>query len=289
MIRPTALLCGNTAKREKVTTQMGPATRRNSTPVGIGKVTVGGSAPIVVQSMTNTDTADVASTVAQVEALARCGSELVRITVDRDESARAVPKIRERLEARGDEYRRFIVDLRNNPAVYDGAEVLSGGKLEDFKTNIQERLRYRHREEANEDVGRRIYLSCDRQDVDLVAPLRDYLTSRGFKVTLPFKDKSEVRSNHKENLRRCDSLLIFYGREESTVQGKLKELPKIDVYRDGKPLLAMGVYVGGRETEHKRAFDAEGTLVMKNFGKFEPEAVSPFLEAVEKHTRGAHA
>jgi (E)-4-hydroxy-3-methylbut-2-enyl-diphosphate synthase len=80
---------------------MGPATRRKSIPVGIGKVTVGGSAPIVVQSMTNTDTADVASTVAQVEALASAGSELVRITVDRDESARAVPKIREELDARG--------------------------------------------------------------------------------------------------------------------------------------------------------------------------------------------
>ena len=89
------------AKREKVTIQMGPAPRRSSMAVRIGKVTVGGSAPIVVQSMTNTDTADIAATVAQVEALARAGSELVRITVDRDESARAVPQIREKLDARG--------------------------------------------------------------------------------------------------------------------------------------------------------------------------------------------
>jgi len=80
---------------------MGPASRRSSLAVRIGKVTVGGSTPIVVQSMTNTDTADVAATVAQVEALARAGSELVRITVDRDESARAVPEIREKLDARG--------------------------------------------------------------------------------------------------------------------------------------------------------------------------------------------
>jgi (E)-4-hydroxy-3-methylbut-2-enyl-diphosphate synthase len=62
---------------------------------------VGGGAPIVVQSMTNTDTADVDSTVAQVAALARAGSELVRITVDRDEAAAAVPKIRERLDRLG--------------------------------------------------------------------------------------------------------------------------------------------------------------------------------------------
>jgi (E)-4-hydroxy-3-methylbut-2-enyl-diphosphate synthase len=64
-------------------------------------VIVGGSAPVVVQSMTNTDTADIDATVAQVAALHRAGSELVRITVDRDESAAAVPKIRERLERLG--------------------------------------------------------------------------------------------------------------------------------------------------------------------------------------------
>jgi (E)-4-hydroxy-3-methylbut-2-enyl-diphosphate synthase len=62
---------------------------------------VGGGAPIVVQSMTNTDTADVDATVTQVAALARAGSEIVRITVDRDEAAAAVPKIRERLDRLG--------------------------------------------------------------------------------------------------------------------------------------------------------------------------------------------
>ena len=59
------------------------------------------AAPIVVQSMTNTDTADIDGTVAQVKALARAGSELVRVTVNNDESAAAVPHIRERLDAQG--------------------------------------------------------------------------------------------------------------------------------------------------------------------------------------------
>ena len=71
--------------------------RHRTVPVDVGGVLVGGSAPIVVQAMTNTDTADVAGTVAQVAALARAGSELVRITVDRDEAAAAVPHIKERL------------------------------------------------------------------------------------------------------------------------------------------------------------------------------------------------
>ncbi len=83
----------------------GPARRRVASPVrvgaGPGSIIVGGDHPVVVQSMTNTDTADIDATVAQVAALARAGSELVRITVDRPESAAAVPHIRDRLAARG--------------------------------------------------------------------------------------------------------------------------------------------------------------------------------------------
>ncbi len=75
--------------------------RRSARPVLVGDVAIGGAAPIVVQSMTNTDTADVAATVAQVAELARAGSELVRVTVNTAEAAAAVPHIRERLAAKG--------------------------------------------------------------------------------------------------------------------------------------------------------------------------------------------
>ncbi|MEP7097156.1 MAG: flavodoxin-dependent (E)-4-hydroxy-3-methylbut-2-enyl-diphosphate synthase [Dokdonella sp.] len=75
--------------------------RRPSVAVAIGPVTLGGCAPIVVQSMTNTDTADVMGTAKQVAELARAGSELVRITVDKPEAAAAVPRIRERLDMIG--------------------------------------------------------------------------------------------------------------------------------------------------------------------------------------------
>jgi (E)-4-hydroxy-3-methylbut-2-enyl-diphosphate synthase len=81
--------------------QSSPLSRRHSVGVDVGGVLFGGGAPVVVQSMTNTDTADVDSTVAQVAALAKAGSEIVRITVDRDESAAAVPGIRDRLERLG--------------------------------------------------------------------------------------------------------------------------------------------------------------------------------------------
>jgi (E)-4-hydroxy-3-methylbut-2-enyl-diphosphate synthase len=85
--------------------RVGPLARHRSVGVrvgsGEGAVTVGAGAPIVVQSMTNTDTADVEATARQVAALARAGSELVRITVDRDEAAAAVPHIRDRLAQMG--------------------------------------------------------------------------------------------------------------------------------------------------------------------------------------------
>jgi (E)-4-hydroxy-3-methylbut-2-enyl-diphosphate synthase len=75
--------------------------RRQSVAASVGGVRVGGGAPIVVQSMTNTDTADVESTVAQVRSLARAGSEIVRVTVNTEEAAAAVPHIRDRLEREG--------------------------------------------------------------------------------------------------------------------------------------------------------------------------------------------
>ena len=75
--------------------------RRKSVAVRVGDASIGGGAPVVVQSMTDTDTANVEATAKQIAALARAGSELVRITVDRDEAAKAVPHIRDRLARTG--------------------------------------------------------------------------------------------------------------------------------------------------------------------------------------------
>ncbi|MEA3276649.1 MAG: flavodoxin-dependent (E)-4-hydroxy-3-methylbut-2-enyl-diphosphate synthase [Pseudomonadota bacterium] len=78
-----------------------PIERPETVSVRVGGVVVGGHAPVVVQSMTNTDTADVAETSAQVAELARAGSELVRITVNNESAARAVPAVREALDRQG--------------------------------------------------------------------------------------------------------------------------------------------------------------------------------------------
>ncbi len=89
------------ARRLKEFQMAGPQERRKSVGVDVGGIQVGGGAPIAVQSMTNTDTADIDSTVQQIAALHRAGSEMVRITVDRDEAAAAVPRIRDALVRRG--------------------------------------------------------------------------------------------------------------------------------------------------------------------------------------------
>ena len=75
--------------------------RRSSVGVRVGSITIGGGHPVVVQSMTNTDTADAAGTAKQVQQLAAAGSELVRITVNTEEAAAAVPRIRDMLDAVG--------------------------------------------------------------------------------------------------------------------------------------------------------------------------------------------
>ena len=78
-----------------------PAGRRNTVAVKVGSVVIGGGAPIVVQSMTNTDTADLDATVKQIQQLVAAGSELVRITVNTRDAAKQVAPIRDRLAAKG--------------------------------------------------------------------------------------------------------------------------------------------------------------------------------------------
>ena len=120
--------------------------RRHSIPVRIGSVTVGGTAPIVVQSMTNTDTADIEGTVQQIRSLARAGSELVRVTVNADEAAAAVPHIRERLDRAGvpvpivgDFHFNGHRLLKAHPACAEA--LLQPSTLEAFEEELVERLR----------------------------------------------------------------------------------------------------------------------------------------------------
>jgi len=169
----------------------GPAPRRASVGVDVGGVMVGGGAAVVVQSMTNTDTADIDGTVAQVAALHRAGSELVRITVDRDESAAAVPRIRERLERVG-VFVPLIGDfhyighklLADHPAcaealakyrINPGNVGFKDKKDRQFGDIIEMAIRY--------DKPVRIGVNWGSLDQDLLTRLMDENQARGFPMT----------------------------------------------------------------------------------------------------------
>lgn len=179
----------------------------------------------------------------------------------------------EGLKVQGQTYKRFLDYLQNDPGVYEGAEVLlSGTKLEDFKKIIQERLKIGG-EQSNQ---KSVYLICDKQDMEAVAPLESYLNSLNYKVNLPFSANSQVVVGHTQNLRTCDGVMIFYGSVD-TMEWKLKDLRRIAGFRENKPVLSKAVYVAGPETEQKKLFSSPEALVMKNFGQFSPDSIQPFL------------
>ncbi|PRD43892.1 4-hydroxy-3-methylbut-2-en-1-yl diphosphate synthase [Phyllobacterium phragmitis] len=168
-----------------------PFDRRSSVGVDVGGVMVGGGAPVVVQSMTNTDTADVDATVAQVAALHRAGSEIVRITVDRDESAAAVPKIRERLDRLGHDVP-LVGDfhyighklLADHPAC---AEALAKYRINPGNVGFKDR---RDKQFADivemairNDKPVRIGVNWGSLDQELLTVLMDRNQAEGFKLT----------------------------------------------------------------------------------------------------------
>ncbi len=163
-----------------MTNLIAPIIRRQCIPVRVGDVVVGGG-PIVVQSMTNTDTADIEGTTQQVAALAQAGSEVVRITVDRDEAAKAVPHIRDALDKMGcnvplvgDFHYIGHTLLTDNPAC---AEALAKYRINpgnvgfrekrdrQFTTMIEVAMKY--------DRPVRIGVNWGSLDQDLVIPMMD--------------------------------------------------------------------------------------------------------------------
>ena len=180
----------------------------------------------------------------------------------------------------------FLAYLLNDPAVQQHAEILNNSKLEDLKTIIQRRLKVSWQENSTPVQTKRIYLICDKQDKDAVAPVSNYLQMCGYKVLLPFGDGDQGCTRHSENLRVCDAILVFYG-THNTMQFKLAELRKNNVKRVSRPLLAQGIYVAGPETDHKTTFATDEALVMKCFGDFCAESIKPFLEQIERDTSAA--
>jgi hypothetical protein len=184
--------------------------------------------------------------------------------------------IRRDLSTQDERYRDFISYLENDPSVYEGAEVLSGASLEEFKTIIQNALIGRRYEPPPDLKTKTVYLICDRQDLQAVEPIRNYLFEQGFEVLPRFSSETESFSYYRENLRTCDAVLVYFG-TANTIQFKLAELRKAEAIRD-RPFLAKAIYVGGPATEIKDFFETDEGLVIKNFDTFVPQTLAPFIE-----------
>jgi (E)-4-hydroxy-3-methylbut-2-enyl-diphosphate synthase len=212
---------------------------RRSIAVRVGNVTLGGGAPVVVQSMTNTDTADVAATTQQVIELSRAGSELVRITVNSDEAARAVPFIHENLLQRG-EHVPLIGDfhfnghklLANHPpcaqalAKYriNPGNVGRGRKRdEQFATMIETACRY--------DKPVRIGVNWGSLDQALVARIMDENARRGDPLDSRRIIHEIMVTSALENATRAEALGL--ARDHIVLSAKMSGVQDlISVYRE---------------------------------------------------------
>ena len=194
--------------------------RRNSVQVSIGPIRVGGTAPIVVQSMTNTDTADIEGTAQQVKSLARAGSELVRITVNTAEAAEAVPHIRNRLDQLGvavpligDFHFNGHKLLREHPACAEAlgkyrinpGNVGRGSKRDpQFAEMIETACRY------GKPV--RIGVNWGSLDQDLLTRLMDENSSRAEPVSAQQIMRNAVVLSALESARRAEELGMAHDR-----------------------------------------------------------------------------
>jgi len=213
--------------------------RRKSIGVNVGGVMVGGGAPIVVQSMTNTDTADIEGTAKQIAALHRAGSELVRITVDRDEAAAAVPHIRDMLAKRGVDVP-LIGDfhyighklLTDHPAC---AEALAKYRINpgnvgfkakrdtQFSTLIELALKY--------DKPVRIGVNWGSLDQELLTKLMDENTARAEQWSANHVMREAIIQSALLSAERAED--IGLGRDHITLSTKVSDVQNlISVYQD---------------------------------------------------------
>jgi hypothetical protein len=190
--------------------------------------------------------------------------------------------------------RQFIEYLRCDSNAQQGAELLETS-LEDLKTIIEDQLRADKKMlpgSVLEDSPIRIYVICDQQDFESVAPLENYLYDQGYEVILPALegDEAQVREDHKENLLLCDACIIYYGgATDLWLRAKLRDLQKIAGYGRSKPMLMKVVYITAPETEPKQRFRTHEALVIRNFGGFSPGSLVPLLAQIKEGQRGGRS
>jgi cellulose biosynthesis protein BcsQ len=182
--------------------------------------------------------------------------------------------------------REFIERLQMDAGAQQGADLLRA-PLEQLKTVLIDKLaRVAGQAPPPTDDGPiRIYLICERRDIDNVEPLVDYLFDLGYEVILPVfeGDGAEILQNHKENLLLCDAVLIYHGHGNLLwLQSKLTDLRKVMGWGRAEPMRAQAVLLAAPETEEKKRFRTREAMVIKDFGNFSAETLRSFVETIQQ-------
>ena len=188
------------------------------------------------------------------------------------------------LEVTDERQRRVIEQLRTDPGIQKGADLLETS-VEDLRTLIHERLKAPHsttteRPKATASSPSQLYLVYDQRDASGVAPWADYLFEQGFEVLHPAftGDEAEIREYHDENLRTCDAALILHGgASECWLRRKLREFQKSAGYGRTKPGPIVAVSLITPKTEEKERFRTHEALVIPQFDGFSPVPLQPFI------------
>jgi hypothetical protein len=188
------------------------------------------------------------------------------------------------LEAQEPSQRDFLAYLSEHLAKTNGFELLRTPRVESLKTFLIDKL---GRQSTWKGAGHqardliRVYLICERKDIPVVEPIQEYLRQEGFAVDLPMRegDPNEISEDHRQTLKDCDALLIYYGSgSEGWFREKIRDARRAQALYRNKPFLARGIYFGPDPNDIKQSYADDEFVVSQNFGEFAPAALLAFLD-----------
>jgi hypothetical protein len=181
-------------------------------------------------------------------------------------------------------HQEFLDRLRHVYTEQHGMELLERKSLEDLKTRLIEKLSAPKPAANAQQASRRIYLICERADLEAVKPLQEYLRGQGFGVQAPLMEgeEQEIREDHQDTLVLCDAVLIYYGSaRQAWLRAKLRDFWKAPGWGRTKPFLAQAVLVAPPASPDKSDYADSTTdefLVLRGDGG--PEGLAPFVAKI---------
>ncbi len=180
----------------------------------------------------------------------------------------------------------FVARLKTTEQLHANADIIESS-IEDLKFAIHDKLEERRKKEAKAaapeeiaaDGTRRVYLICDKEDLDATGPLEDALFRQGLDVIVPVfeGEQAQVREDHQENLKLCDGVIIYYGKgNELWLRAMMRDLLKAVGYGRTTPLDKKAVYIAGPSSPQKERFRSHEVTVINGLNGFDENMLSAF-------------